>query len=150
MVMAKENNYKIKNTTPKGEKLLFYVMCMWRSHLSSHILHKETSLSKNDCVYDRGLWGSLKVFRPLLFIAVIKHSKLALYHWRISKWEPGDRNWSKGHGETLLIDLFLRVCPACSLTQLRATHPGGSNTEYGLFPPHTTIINQENVPQAFI
>lgn len=89
MVMAKENNYKIKNTTPKGEKVLFYVMCMWRSHLSSHILHKETSLSKNElCIWQRSM-GFFEGFQTSLVYCCDKTLKtciISLKDLKVGTW----------------------------------------------------------------
>lgn len=78
MVMVKENNLQNqKYYTKRGKKVLSYVMCMRRSHLSRHLLHKEISLSKKSCVYDIASMGFFEGFQSSLFIAVIKHSKLA-------------------------------------------------------------------------
>ena len=71
------------------------------------------------------------------------HTHVTVYHWRRAGQEPGARNWSRGHGETLLTGLFSMACSACFLIQPRHL-PRGDTAHSSLGPLLSTIINGEN------
>lgn len=86
------------------------------------------------------------VYASLLSGAVTKQlrRKGCITPYRLQSIADGSqgRNWSRDHGEMLLTELF-SLFPKATQYQL----PRGSITHYGL-GPSTSIVNQENAPQA--
>ena len=71
------------------------------------------------------------------------HNPITEGSWgRNSRQEPGGRNWSRDHGETLLPGLFSTACSIGFLVHPRLTCPEVSPPTVGWVLPHQSVIKQ--------